>query len=124
MTSSIFRNCTFLVLLLVFVKAFVPSPVSNHSLVEDCPKVIVECPTEIPESGKIYTVKARVEGDNSDQEFTYGWSVSNGEIVEGQGTSSLKFRISEPGKGVTATVEVNGIKLDCNRVGSCSFVVY
>jgi hypothetical protein len=124
MTSSILKNCRLLVLVIVFVNAFLPSMVSSHSSVGDCPKLIIECPTEIPESGKTYTVKVRVEGDNSNQELSYNWSVSNSEIIEGQGTSSLKIRISDPGKGVTATVEVNGIKLDCDRVVSCSFAVY
>jgi hypothetical protein len=124
MRSSIPKNCRLLVLVIVFVNAFVPSLVSSHYSVGDCPKIIVEFPTDIPESVKNYTVKVRVEGDNSNQELSYNWSVSNGEIIEGQGTSSLKIRISDPSKGVTATVEVNGLKVDCDRVASCSFVVY
>ena len=123
MTSRMLRNCRLLVLVLVFVNAFVPSGVSSHSSVEDCPKLIIECPTDVPESGKTYTVKVRVEGDNSNQELSYNWSVSSGEIIEGQGTSSVKIRISDPSQGVTATVEVNGLKGDCERVASCSFVV-
>ena len=123
MTSNILKKCTVLVLVFVLLNAFAPSLVSSHCAVRECPTVIVECPTEVPESGKIYTINARVEGDNSNQELTYGWSISNGEIVEGQGTSSLKVRIDDLSKGVTATVEVNGLKLDCNRVASCSFVV-
>lgn len=124
MTGSILRNCRLLVLVIVFADAFVPSVVSSHSSAGDCPKVIIECPTEIPESGKTYTVKVRVEGDTSNEELSYNWSVSNSEIIEGQGTSSVKIRISDPGKGVTATVEVNGLKVDCDRVASCSFAVY
>jgi hypothetical protein len=123
MTSSIRKNCRLLVLVLVFVNAFMPSRASSHYSVGECPKVIVECPTDIPEAGKSYTVKVRVEGDTSNQELSYNWSVSSGEIIEGQGTSSLKIRISDPSKSVTATVEVNGLKLDCDRVASCSFVV-
>jgi len=123
MTSSILRNCRLLVLVLVFVNAFVPSLISSHSWDGDCPKLIVECPTDIPESGKTYTIKVRVEGDNSNEELSYNWSVSNSEIVEGQGTSSLKIRISDPSKGITATVEVNGLKVDCDRAASCSFGV-
>lgn len=119
--TSVFRNCTLLVL--VFVNAYVPSSGDSHYLVGECPTVIVECPTDIPKSGKIYTVKARVEGDSSNQQLTYGWSVSNGEIVEGQGTDSLRIRITDLSRAVTATVEVNGIRLDCPRVASCSFVV-
>lgn len=86
-------------------------------------KLIIEWPTDVPESGKTYTVKVRIEGDNSNQELSYNWSVSSGEIIEGQGTSSVKIRISDPSQGVTATVEVNGLKGDCERVASCSFVV-
>ena len=117
------RYCRLLVLVLVFVNAFVASGVRSHSSVGDCPRLIIECPTDVPESGKTYTVKVRVEGHNSNQELSYNWSVSSGEIIEGQGTSSVKIRISDPSQSVTATVEVNGLKLDCERVASCSFVV-
>jgi hypothetical protein len=122
MTSRILRNCGLLVLVL-FANAFVPSGVSPNTWVGDCPKLIIECPTDVPESGKTYTVKVRAEGHNSNQELSYNWSVSSGEIIEGQGTSSVKIRISDPSQSVTATVEVNGLKLDCERVASCSFVV-
>ena len=123
MTSRILKNCSLLVLMVGFVTGFVPSAVSSQSSFGDCPKLIVECPTDIPESGKTYTVKLRVEGVTSNQELTYSWSVSSGEITEGQGTSSVKIRISDSSNSVTATVEVNGLKLDCDRVASCSFVV-
>lgn len=123
MTSSILRNCTLLVLALMLVNAFVPSVISSHSVGGDCPKVIVECPTDSPGSDKTYTVKAHLEGEDSNQELSYNWWVSGGEIIDGQGTASLKIRISDPRQVVTVTVEVKGLKEDCPRVASCTFNV-
>src|SRR5687768_11939421 len=101
MTSRILKNCRLLILMIVFVNAFVPSGIGSHASGVDCPKLIIECPTDVPESGKTYTVKVRVEGDNSNQELSYSWTVSSGEIIEGQGTSSVKIRISDPTQSVT-----------------------
>jgi hypothetical protein len=94
-----------------------PPPKPTPSI---CPKITIECPTGILETGKTYAVRVTVEGVKPESDMPYGWSVSNGEIVEGQGTRSLKIRIDDPNKEVTATVEVNGIDPYCDRVASCT----
>jgi hypothetical protein len=88
----------------------------------NCPKLNLACPKDALETGKTYVVRLRVEGVNPDDDATCcNWSVSTGQIVEGQGTRSLKIRIDDPSKEVTATVEVRGIDPYCNRLASCSF---
>jgi hypothetical protein len=123
MRKDVHKNRRLLILTIVFVNAFASSVGSSHSLLEDCPKITIDCPTEVPESGKTYAVHVRVEGGDSNRKLTYNWSVSSGEIVEGQGTARVKIRITDSGKDVTATVEVGGLNGDCNRVASCSFVM-
>lgn len=124
MTRNILEDCRRLLIGGVFVSASVPLVVGSHPRPRDCPRVSVECDAHLPEAGKIYTVKVRIEGENVNRELSYNWSVSSGEIVEGQGTSSLKIRIIDPDKTVTATVEVNGLDLSCARTASCSSAVY
>jgi len=48
----------------------------------------------MPETGKTYTVTLHVEGLKTDADVTYNWSVSNGEILFGQGTRSLEIHRS------------------------------
>ncbi len=85
----------------------------------DCPKLILACPTDLLETGKTYTVTALVEGGKPKYEVFYGWSVQGAEIVEGQGTRSLKFRVTHPNKIVKAFVELGGFNPYCDRLGTC-----
>src|SRR5215510_2018319 len=89
----------------------------------DCPELLITCPDEVPETGKICVVKLRVEGVNPTTKLSYKTSVSSGEIVDGQGTSTLKVRFTEPEKSLTATVAVAGLPNDCGNTTSCTFVV-
>jgi hypothetical protein len=109
-------------LLTIFAVAAIGHPDRLPHTLKDCPKVVVSCPAEVPEIGKVYVFKARVEGTDTTN-LSYSWTVSTGEIVEGQGTATLRVRFTEGGKELTATVEVNGLPLDCERVASCSLAV-
>ena len=87
-----------------------------------CPVTRIECPEVMPETGKTYRVTLHVEGLKTDADVTYNWSVSNGEILSGQGTRSLEIRVTDPAKAVTATASLGGIDPDCNgAIASCSF---
>ena len=79
-----------------------------------CPVTRIECPEIMPETGKTYTVTLHVEGLKTDADVTYNWSVSNGEILFGQGTRSLEIRVTDPAKTLTATASLGGIDPDCN----------
>jgi len=95
----------------------------SHALLDDCPKLTITCPDELPKSGKTYLVKVRVEGADPTKKLSYKWSVSSGEIVDGQGTSILKVRFTKPWESLTATVEVGGLPTNCENTASCTFVV-
>jgi hypothetical protein len=86
----------------------------------DCPKLILNCPTDLLETGKTYEVKAVVEGGKPKYDVTYAWSMQGAEIVEGQGTRSLKVRINQPNQIVKAWVELAGFNPYCDRLATCS----
>jgi hypothetical protein len=86
----------------------------------DCPKLIIACPTDVLETGKTYVVKLVVEGGKPKYDPIYAWSVQGGEIVEGQGIPTLKFRVTHPNEIVKAFVEVAGFNPYCERLATCS----
>jgi hypothetical protein len=67
-----------------------------------------------------FSVVFRLERPGSS--FEYFWSVTNGEIVEGQGTDSI---IVQPGDGteVSARIELKGFSAECNEIASYTTVV-
>lgn len=99
------------------VRHYPPSPKPSSS---ECPKLILGCPTDLLETGKTYVVSLLIEGGSPKGELIYAWSVSGAEIVEGQGTRSLKIRINQPNQIVKAFVELGGINPYCERLATCS----
>jgi hypothetical protein len=109
----------------VFALLLAPSRHAFHTAGarEECPKLVITCPKEVPEFGKTYVVQVRVDGADSTKKLSYKWSVSSGKIVDGQGTPTLKVRFSDAGESLTATVDVGGLPDGCETSASCSFVV-
>ena len=86
----------------------------------NCPKLVLKCPTELVEKGTIS--KLVVEGLSPKDDVAYAWSLVGGEIVEGQGTASLKVRINDANRFVTATVDIGGgIDPNCEHTFACTF---
>lgn len=94
----------------------------------DCEPIPVECicPTSFSISGpsgttmpgETMTFSANVSG-GSESNLTYNWTVSAGEIVSGQGESSITVRAPSDGTtNVTATVDVGGLCANCDRTRS------
>ena len=79
--------------------------------VAPCPTVIVTGPSEpfIPNKSQTQTFTANVN-DARNYQIEYKWTINGGEIIKGQGTSSINvFQPSKlAGGNVTATVEING----------------
>lgn len=88
---------------------------SETITVKECPICDLPCicPTisvigsESAKSGEIATFKAKVLGGNITK-VSYNWTISRGEIAEGQGTSEIKVKITDDliGYAVRAIVEV------------------
>jgi hypothetical protein len=78
-----------------------------------CPSISVTPPSGTTNPGDTMTFTANVSG-GSQSSVTYNWSVSNGSIVEGQGTPVI--RVSTAGledTTITATVDVGGTDPAC-----------
>ncbi len=74
-----------------------------------CPELSVTGPTEVTQSGSTMTFTANATG-GSQQSVTYNWTVSQGEIVSGQGTPVITVQTTPAmaGQNVTATVTIGG----------------
>jgi len=76
-----------------------------------CPTVSISGPTGVTAPGDTMTFVVSVSG----QDVTYNWTVSNGQIQSGQGTSSIVVSTTREmaGSNVTATVELGGLQSGC-----------
>jgi hypothetical protein len=72
----------------------------------DCPSVSVTAPYEV-EAGKPAVFTANISGGSLDT-VTYDWTVSNGKIINGQGTPSITVATVRKmaGNKITATVRI------------------
>jgi hypothetical protein len=94
--------------------------VEPHFPVEDCPTITMECPTAAREPDQPLTFLVHIEGRNANQKLTFRWTVSNGTIVEGQGTLSIKVKGNTGASTTTATLEIEGLDSRCQHAVSCS----
>ena len=100
-----------------------PETTKPQSTQEVCPTISVSCPSEVG-IGELIEFKAVMSG-NPGVLPIYRWSVSVGEIVEGQGTPVIKVRtLDKSGKTITGTVQVDGLDTACARTASCSMSDY
>src|SRR5689334_12402840 len=89
------------------------------TFVGPCPTISISCPGRV-RRGQPMTVGADVAQNSnrrdenksahaSPQSATYNWTITDGEIISGQGTPSIRIDTSQvaAGTSITATVEVN-----------------
>jgi hypothetical protein len=79
-----------------------------------CPKVTVDGPSGTVKPGETVTFTATVEPTSPDKKLIYNWTVDAGEIIEGQGTSTIT--IKPPSKldwSLTTIVEIKGLPEGC-----------
>lgn len=79
-----------------------------------CPTISVSGPSDVAQPGDTMTFTANVNG-GSQSSVTYNWTVSQGEIVRGQGTPVITVQTTSgmAGANVTATVEVGNLCVAC-----------
>jgi hypothetical protein len=92
-----------------------PQPQAN------CPTVSVSCPDTVFVKEELSFV-ANVSGGDPNVTPTYNWTVSNGTISSGQGTSTIQLDMNEVAgdSTVTATVDVGGFARECRTANSCT----
>lgn len=108
------KTLIFIISILAFV--FSVSAQSN------CPNVSVSGPPNIIAMGEQHTFTANLDKEAAKYQVKYFWTISGGQIVEGQGTNILKA-IQKPddfGKTLTATVEIKGLPQGCLNIASAS----
>ncbi len=84
-----------------------------------CPTITVTGPNAaIPYPVKpiIFTASSSEEAEKFN--LQYNWTISGGEIIEGQGTSAIKALQKNIGGSLTLTVEVNGLPQECKKTAS------
>ena len=82
-----------------------------------CPTISVAGESE-GKAGEIITFTANISGGTAG-DVTYDWTISQGEIVDGQGTPKITVVTSSAMTGtVKATVEIGGMCADCARIQS------
>ncbi|HEV7767552.1 MAG TPA: hypothetical protein VGQ76_21300 [Thermoanaerobaculia bacterium] len=88
-----------------------------------CPSISAFSP-DVVNAGDPITVTASVNDGDPEVTPTYNWSVSDGIIESGQGTSVITIDTKEATSGfITATVEVGGYSRECATTQSSSTTV-
>lgn len=79
-----------------------------------CPTLSVTAPTSPTKAGETMIFTATVEG-GAQADVTYHWRISDGKIIAGQGTPTIKIKTNSKmaGKTVTATIEIDGVCEQC-----------
>lgn len=96
-----------------------PAKEDERSPEKICPTVSVSCPND-PKLGEPFEFRATIAGGDSTVIPTYNWEVANGDLIEGQGTPTIRVWASGR-QGVTATLRVGGFDRVCiHGTASCS----
>lgn len=84
-----------------------------------CPTISVSGPADVPEPNKPITFIASISEEGKKFNLKYNWSVSGGEIVEGQVTLILKvLQKNDSEENLTAAVEISGLPKNCVNTAS------
>jgi hypothetical protein len=81
-----------------------------------CPVISIRGPMELIKPGEIANYSVEAKEDKDLNGLQYKWSVSEGTIVSGQGTTAIEVR--QPNSNITVTVEINGLPHGCERIFS------
>jgi hypothetical protein len=89
-----------------------------------CPNVAIICP-ERAELGQVLTFSSNITGGTQGIAAIYNWTVSAGQLIEGQGTPTIRVNTTglSGGETVTASLSMGGYVLDCSATCSVSFPV-
>lgn len=104
-----------------FVLAFVlVLGISNNASAQGtskCPEINVTGPAGLTYPGDPTTFLLTIKDLDPKLKVTYKWT-SNGEIIDGQGTTKIKVLSNGDGTHLTSTVEVDGLPVGCPSMAS------
>lgn len=96
---------------------------ARHELQQACPQISVSCPADYKD-GEPFNFTATISGGDPKVVPVFSWTVSEGRIVQGQGTSSIKVDLTGVrARGPTGIVTVSGFAAACPATASCSFII-
>ncbi len=112
-TGNADRGCQAFSSIGVLVECPPPSPA--------CPNVSISCPDRV-QPGQPVTFSSTLRGSLGNVTPAYTWTLSDGRIIEGQGTSSITVDTAGlEGQTLTATLSMGGYSLDCSATCSVQF---
>lgn len=89
-----------------------------------CPSIEVDAPKLPTNAGEIITFTANISGGSAET-ITYNWTISDGVMVEGQGTPVIRVATDSKmaGKKIKATIEIGGICEECLKTESAEILI-
>ena len=103
----------------ILVLTFCGGTFAQTNETSPCPTISVMGSSEIPTPDEPITFTAEVSKEAEKFKIKYKWTVTNGEIIEGQGTNVIKvLRNGMFGKSLLAEIEVIGLPKNCVNVAS------
>lgn len=107
-----------------FIKEIRLNPPPVCDLPCSCPNLSIVISTATIKEGKTAVFSAQIRGGNQSS-VTYKWTVSEGEIFKGQGTSKVKVKtIGLKEKEIMATVEISGdFCAECYRTANSAIEI-
>jgi hypothetical protein len=92
-----------------------PTPTVPISDVTFCPSITLRSPEYVWRTDRPLTFSASVEYVNQNVTPTYHWTVSEGQIIKGQGTRQIEVKLPEGNyRSVSATLEVGEFSPKCS----------
>ncbi len=80
-----------------------------------CPVISIVSPDKVFRLGEAITFRAKVK-DYEQKNLKYDWAISNGTMIEGQGTAIIKVDTSGINDTVVeARVEIKGLPTNCQN---------
>jgi len=105
---------------LLLLVSLTPAALAQEPPPSVCPEVEVTSP-DLATAGDSIEITAAVTGGDENVTPTYNWSVSDGAIESGQGTSTITVATAEVVSGfITATVEIGGYDRECATTDSAT----
>lgn len=100
---------------------FAQTSTTKDSSQDKCPTFTVSGPVIIMH-GEPLIFLVKFEDEKLGQQFNFKWTVTGGNLIEGQGTQHIKVKVEDDTKSftVTVTLEVEGLPENCPKAASAT----
>lgn len=108
---------SFLFILILIVASCINTSAQTDKI-PSCPTITVTGPTSAPKPDEPMIFTASLSQEAEKFNLQYNWTISGGEIIEGQGTLVVKASRKNIGGNLTLTLEANGLPQECKKTAS------